>query len=107
MIVHSDSADHGERSHQAAIPQYVCLPEPGSFAELAKMVKPFISSVSLMRSLSSTAMATGWRAVESARRSGRRPPALLAQAIKGAIEAADLPAAKGQLGKPGDGGDDD
>ncbi len=26
---------------------------------------------------------------------------------KGAIEAADLPAAKGQLGKPGDGGDDD
>ncbi len=32
MIVHSDSADHGERSHQAAIPQYVCLPEPGSFA---------------------------------------------------------------------------
>ena len=34
-------------------------------------------------------------------------PPLLAQAIKGAIEAADLPAAKGQLGKPGDGGVDD
>ena len=34
-------------------------------------------------------------------------PPLLAQAIKGAIEAADLLAAKGQLGKPGDGGDDD
>ena len=34
-------------------------------------------------------------------------PTLLAQAVESAIETADLPAAKGHLGKPGDGGDTD
>jgi hypothetical protein len=60
-----------------------------------------------MRSFSSTAMATMARGLKAPGGAADADAALLAQAIKGAIEAADLPAAKGQLGKPGDGGDGD
>ncbi len=106
MIVHSDSADHGERSHQAAIPQYVCLPEPGSLRTGENGEAFHQQRVANAVVIIDGDGDDGARLKAPGGAADAHPP-LLAQAIKGAIEAADLPAAKGQLGKPGDGGDDD